>query len=240
MTTDTRSGSTARAARHAVAAAAAAAAIGAAPMATAASFIDTVLAALPPNSASATYTTPSAPGTTMTVVETGTATMTGSDLFEYEGLWLGSDGTGGRYTFNFNTPISSISFAFIALTTFGGALQETLTGFVTNTASTAVLSGTGGTATWNGSTLVPLEEDSRAVLTFTASLPAGFSSIRFDHLQPDQLQGFIVERIDFTVTAVPEPAPGLLLAAGLLAAVWRLRRAGSGIGTSFPFSRREL
>ena len=240
MTTDNRSGTAASAWRHAVAACTAAAALAAAPAAGAATFIDTVLAAIPADSGSVVYTTPSAPGTTMTVVETGTATMTGSDLFEYEGLWLGSDGTGGRYTFSFNTPVSSISFAFIALTTFGGGLQETLAGFVTNTASTAVLSGTGGTATWNGSTLVPLEEDSRGVLTFTATLPAGFSSIRFDHLQPDQLQGFIVERIDFTVAEVPEPAPAVLLAAGLLAAVWRLRRARGAVGTSFPFSRREL
>lgn len=201
-----------------------AAALSAAPSAQAASFIDTVLGNIPANSGSVSYTTPDAPGTTMTVVESGTSTMTGSDLFEYEGLWLGSDGTGGRYTFSFNTPISAISFSFIALTTFGGGLQETLAGFVTSTATTAVLSGAGGTATWNGSTLTPLEEDSRGVLTFTATLPVGFSSIRFDHLQPAQLQGFIVERIDFTVTEVPEPAPAVLMAAGLLAAMWRLRR----------------
>jgi hypothetical protein len=85
-----------------------AAALVAAPSAHAVTLIDTVLAAIPTNVGSATYTTPQAPGVTLTVQETGSATMLGSDLFEYEGLWLGADGTGGRYTFAFNTPANAV------------------------------------------------------------------------------------------------------------------------------------
>jgi PEP-CTERM motif len=187
------------------------------------SFIDTVLAAIAPNSGSVVYTTPQAPGLTMTVVETSTATMQGSDLFGYEGLWLGSDGTGGRYSFSFNQPVRSISFWFIALTSFAGGPLETLTSFVPSASATAGFVSVDLSATWNGSTLTPLEEDSRGVLTFTSVGLAGFNSIRFDHLQPEQLQGFVIEQIDFTTAPVPEPAAALLFAAGLLG-LWQLRR----------------
>lgn len=189
----------------------------------AASFSSTVLGALAANSGVANYTTPDAPGAVMTVLETGTATMTGSDLFGFEGLWLGSDGTGGRYGFSFNTPIQSIAFSFIALTDFGGGLAETLTSFVSSAATVPAFLSADGSASWNGITLSPLQEDSRALLTFSTSAPAGFSSIRFDHLQADQLQGVVIDRIDFTAATVPEPASVLMLAAGLLC-LRRLRR----------------
>lgn len=194
----------------------------------AASFSSTVLGALAPDSGSASFTTLSAPGTVMSVLETGSATMTGSDLFGFEGLWLGSDGTGGRYTFGFNVPVTSISFHVIALTDFGGGLQERLNTFVSSAATTSSFVSADGSATWNPGTLTltPLLEDSRGVLTFASVAPAGFSSIRFDHFQPDQLQGFVIEQIDFTVTAVPEPASAGMLAIGLLGlrSLRRLRR----------------
>lgn len=224
MTTADRSAGN-RPGRTAAAAWLAAAACAAATPAGAASFIDTVLANIPANSGSVSYSTPEAPGVTMSVVEASTATMVGSDLFEFEGLWLGSDGTGGRYTFGFNVPVSSFSISFIALTTFGGGLLETMTGFVTDAPAAASFTSPSLSATWNGTTVTPLEEDSRGVLTFNATLPAGFRSIRFDHLQTDNLQGFIVDRIDFTVSAVPEPASALLFGLGLAGAAWRVRRA---------------
>ena len=186
--------------------------------------IDTVLAAIAPNSGSVVYTSQQAPGVTLTVAETASATMIGSDLFEYEGLWLGADGTGGRYTFSFNTPVQSISFSFIALTAFAGGPLETLNTFVSSAASSSIFSSIDLSAVWNGSTLTPLDEDSRGVLTFISTLPAGFSSIRFDHLQPEQLQGLVIEQIDFTpVAVVPEPPAALLFAAGLIG-LWRLQR----------------
>jgi hypothetical protein len=198
-----------------------------APAAHAVTLIDTTLAAIATNVGTATYTSPQAPGMTLTVQELGSATMMGSDLFEYEGLWLGADGTGGRYTFTFNTPVRAISFSFIALTAFAGGPLETLNSFVTSAASTSSFSSADLSASWSGGTLTPLDEDSRGVLTFTSTLPAGFSSIRFDHLQPAQLQGLVIEQIDFTpAAAVPEPAAALLFAAGLFS-LWRLKRQQS-------------
>lgn len=190
-----------------------------------ASFIDSVLAAIGNNVASVVYTTAGAPGLQMTVSETSTATMTGSTLFDYEGLWLGSDGTGGRYTFAFNQPLTAISFSFIALTNFGPGLVETLNGFVSSTTTTASFSSSDSSSTWSAGTLTPLDEDSRGVLTFTAA-STPFTSIRFDHNQPTQLQGFVVERVDVQLAPVPEPQAAWLFGLGLLGLLARWRLAG--------------
>ncbi|HRD98709.1 MAG TPA: hypothetical protein PLA97_20190, partial [Rubrivivax sp.] len=193
----------------------------------AATFSDLILSLLPPNSGTAVYTTPDAPGTVLTVQETSTQTMVGSDLFGYSGLWLGSDGTGGRYTFSFNAPIQSIALSFVGLTAFAPSPFESLSGFVSSVPSVGVLSAADGTLSWAAGVLRPLEEDSYGVLTFTANGAAGFSSIRFDHLQPDQLQGFVIDRIDITLSAVPEPSAALLWAAGLGCMVWLMWRRRS-------------
>ena len=192
----------------------------------AATFTSTTLATLPANSGSASFTASDSPGLVMTVLETASATMIGSDLFGYEGLWLGADGTGGRYAFSFSTPVNSISFSFIALTAFAGGPLELLNTFVASVATTAVLSAADGTTSWNGSVLTPLEEDSHSVLTLTAAPGASFSSIRFDHVQPEPLQGFVVDRVSVVTAAVPEPSKALLLAGGLLS-LWLLRRQRS-------------
>lgn len=190
--------------------------------AAAVTFLDTVLAAITPNSGVVNYSVPAAPTFVMTVTEANTATMTGSDLFDYEGLWLGSDGTGGRYTFSFNQPVSSFSLTFIALTTLGGGFLETLNTFVSSTPTSAGFISADASASWSGSVVTPLQEDSRGVITFTATgLP--FSSIRFDHAQAFDLQGFIVERIDAAPAPVPEPVTALMWCVGLLS-LWGLRR----------------
>jgi uncharacterized protein (DUF1800 family) len=193
----------------------------------AATFSDLILSLLPPNSGTAVYTTPDAPGTVLTVQETSTQTMVGSDLFGYSGLWLGSDGTGGRYTFSFNTPIQSIALSFVGLTAFAPSPFESLTGFVSSAPSVGTLSASDGTLSWAAGVLRPLEEDSHGVLTFTAIGAAGFNSIRFDHVQPEQLQGFVIDRIDVTLSAVPEPSAALLWAAGLGCMVWLMWRRRS-------------
>jgi hypothetical protein len=204
-----------------------------APSAQAATFVDTVLSNVLGNVGLASFTTPDTPGLVMTVTETSTATMTGSNLFDYEGLWLGSDGTGGRYTFSFNQPISSISFSFIALTALAGGPAETLNTFVSSAPTLSVFSSPDSSATWASGTLTPVEEDSRGVLTFTATA-ALFNSIRFDHLQGAQLQGFVLERVDVNLAPVPEPQAAWLFGAGLLAllARWRINRPGQGQGVS--------
>lgn len=219
-----------RAGRSAAAALMLAAGIAAGP-ADAASFIDSVLAATAPNVGTAVFTTSDAPGLQMTVTETSTATMTGSTLFDYEGLWLGSDGTGGRYTFAFNQPISSIAFSFIALTNLGPGLVETLNSFVSGSATTTTFSSSDGSATWSAGTLTPLDEDSRGLLTFTA-VSAAFNTIRFDHLQPAQLQGLVLERVDVQLAPVPEPHAAWMFGLGLVAllARWRLEGMPRGRG----------
>lgn len=189
----------------------------------AAVFDSGTLANLPTLSASASFVAIDNPGLQMTVLETGTATLAGSDLFGYEGLWVGSDGTGGRYTFSFNLPVSSISFSFIALTAFSGGPVEVLNTFLASTPTTAVLSAADGTTSWNGAVLTPLEEDAHGVLTLTAAPGSSFSSIRFDHVQPAALQGFVIDRVTAVTATVPEPPQAILLAGGLLA-LWRLQR----------------
>jgi uncharacterized protein (DUF1800 family) len=173
----------------------------------------TALGTVAANSAAASF---NAPGEVLTISDVGAASMLGSTLYGFEGLWLGSDGTGGRYNFAFSAPVSSLSFSFIALTDLGAGLTETLTSFVSNLATTASFSSADGSAAWNGGTLTPLQEDSRAVLSFIGTTPSGFSSIRFDHVQPDQLQGLVLTRVDYTLAPVPEPGAALLMGLGLL------------------------
>lgn len=192
----------------------------------AATFTDATLAAIASNVGSAVFTTPDAPGLTLTVVETTTATLAGSMLFDYEGLWLGSDGTGGRYTLSFNQPISSISLSFIALSNLGVGLTETLNAFVSSSTSTPSFISSDGSASFVAGTLSPLEEDSRGVITFTA-VSAAFNSLRFDHLQPAHLQGIVLERVDVQLAPVPEPGSVWMWAGGLLALLARWRLSGS-------------
>jgi PEP-CTERM motif len=200
------------------------------PVASAATFTDSLLAAIGSNVGTALFTTPDAPGLQMTVSETTTTTMTGSSLFDYEGLWLGSDGTGGRYTFSFNQPVYQISFSFIALTNLGAGLTETLNSFVASAAVTSSFTSPDLSATWSGTALTPQEEDSRGVLTFNV-VTAALNSIRFDHLQPAQLQGLVLERVDVQLSPVPEPGSLWVFALGLGAVLVRWRLV-NGAGTT--------
>lgn len=198
----------------------------------AATFNAGTLAGVAANTGTATLVTADWPGFVLTLKELSTSTLAGSDLFGYEGLWVGSDGTGGQYTLQFSAPVTSVSFSFLALTAFAEGPTETLTSFVASAAVNSGLTAADGTATWNGVTLTPVEEDSHGLLTFTARAPAGITSLRFDHVQPGQLQGFVVNRIDVTPAAVPEPAAAWLMTLGLLGGwQWRrLRRNASAAG----------
>lgn len=191
--------------------------------AAAATFDAATLSGVPANSGTATFSTPGWSGFVLTLRELSTSTLMGSDLFGYEGLWLGADGTGGQYSFQFSAPVASIAFSFIALTAFADGPTETLTTFAASAAVNSSLSAADGTSTWSGVTLTPLEEDSHGLLTFTARAPEGITSLRFDHVQPGQLQGFVVNRIDVTPAAVPEPAAAWLMTLGLLGG-WQLNR----------------
>lgn len=191
------------------------------------------LSGVPANSGTATLATTDWPGFVLTLKELSTSTMTGSDLFGYEGLWVGSDGTGGQYTLQFSAPVASVAFSFLALTAFADGPTETLTSFVASAAVNSGLTAADATATWNGVTLTPVEEDSHGLLTFTARAPEGITSLRFDHVQPGQLQGFVVNRIDVTPAAVPEPAAAWLMTLGLLGGwQWRRRRLGASANAS--------
>jgi acyl-CoA hydrolase len=186
---------------------------------------DVILQTLPANVGSVNFSTPASPGTVMTVTETTTATMRGSAEVGYEGLWLGSDQTGGRYTFAFNRPVSSVTFSIVALTAFFGGGAEALNTFVSNNPTTATFTSADGSANWNGTVLTAIEEDSRALLTFSTTAPAGFSSIRFDHVQPEAMQGFVIDQVDFLLAAIPEPTTALLFTLGLIGIASLVRRA---------------
>jgi hypothetical protein len=154
----------------------------------------------------------------------GTSSLRGSELFGFEGLWVGSDDTPGRYSLTFSVPVVSLTFQFIALTALSGNGAETLSNFVTDSATSRSFSSMDSSASWNGSTITPLEEDSRGMLTFTSV--GGFLNLTFDHLQPNAFSGFIVNQIDYTTAApIPEPSTTALLAAGVLGLSLRVARA---------------
>lgn len=180
------------------------------------------MSAVLPGTGSATFAAALAPGLLVTVAEANTATMTGSGLFGFVGLWLGSAGNGGDYSVRFNRPVSRFSLSFVALTPpLGGGSPEWLQSFNTDAASTVLLSSPDASVAWDGRRLTALDEDSRAVLTFTAAQAAGFSQLRFSHGQPQPLNGIVIDRLEFEPNAlVPEPASALLCAFGLAGLLW--------------------
>lgn len=195
----------------------------------AATFSSEILAALPASSAAATFRTRDAPDTVLTVTESGSATMQGS-VFGYEGLWLGADNTGGQYTFAFSTPIESVSFSFVALSRDDSGdepMFESLGRIFIAADTSATLVSPDETASWDplSGTLTPEDGEGSGVLTFSVNGAASFSSIRFDHLQPYELNGFVINQIDFTAAAaVPEPSSTVLLALGLVVVAASARR----------------
>ncbi len=184
----------------------------------------TQLSQVLPDSASASFASAQAPDWVVTVSELGAATLTGSDMFGYEGLWLGSAGQGGDYRVQFSQPVSAFTLSFLALSNLGPDGAESLGAFATSTASSALFSSPDGSAAWDGSTISALEEDSRGALTFTALLPAGFTSLVFSHVQPAQLNGVVIDRLVFEPGLVPEPAAAWLWLGGLAGLAWRARR----------------
>jgi hypothetical protein len=169
----------------------------------------TQLSLVPADSASAVFDV-------LTIAELGgTSTLKGFQEFGFEGLSIGSDQTGGNYRLSFSAPVLSLSFQFLALSAETGGPVESLGSFVTDSSTTASFSSADGSATWNGSTVTPLELDGRGTISFTSL--GGFLSLTFSHLQADALNGFIINQIDYTLAPVPEPKSAALLLAGLAA-----------------------
>jgi hypothetical protein len=174
----------------------------------------TTLADVAPGSATASFTAPD--GLTLAVAQASGASLTGSDLFGYEGLWLGSDQAGGRYSLSFSAPVARVSFSFLALTALAGDGVESLTAFAADAALAIAFSSADGSASWNGSTLLALDEDARGVLTFT-SLGLGFQRLSFLHNQPAALNGFIIDTVQASLASpVPEAHTLPMMALGLL------------------------
>lgn len=190
-------------------------------------FTDLQLSQLPADSAQ--FVLPGDAGeAALTITElgaNGVGTMSGSDLFGYQGLWLGAPGEGGRYSFGFSQPVGSVRISFIALTALGVNGEdglETLGGFVTNQPSLIGFSSADASAGWDGATVTPLGEDGRWVLLFRAQ-GASFTVLSFDHQQPVPLNGFVIDRIEYS-PHVPEPSTQLLSLAGLLYLLIRLKK----------------
>ncbi|MDT7834332.1 PEP-CTERM sorting domain-containing protein [Aquabacterium sp. OR-4] len=163
------------------------------------------------------------------VSEQITATMTGSELFGFEGLWLGSGGDSGHYSLSSQRALAWLSLDLIALSAVAGEGTETLAGFAADAPGNLSVSSADGSASLVANSLVPTEEDGRATLTFTAMGSDGFNVFYFHHDQPVPLQGFVLQQIRFeTVSPVPEPASAalwLLGAAALAGRRWRGRQA---------------
>lgn len=190
-------------------------------------FTDLQLSQLPADSAQ--YVLPGDAGeATLTVTElaaNGVGTMSGSDLFGYQGLWLGGPGQGGGYRLGFSLPVASLRISFIALTALGANGEdgrETLGGFITDQPSLISFSSADASAGWDGATVTPLGEDGRGVLLFQAQ-GASFMVLSFDHSQAVPLNGVVINRIEYG-PYVPEPATSLLSFAGLLYLLIRLKK----------------
>lgn len=190
-------------------------------------YTDLQLSALPADSALLLPGDAGDPNLTITELDaSGAGTMAGSDLFGYQGLWLGASGVDGRYRFAFSQPVASLRISFIALTALtsdGLVSAETLTGFATDQPSRISFVSADGSAIWDGASVTPLGEDGRGSLLFLAQ-GAGFSSLQFGHLQPEPLNGLVLDRIEYG-RFVPEPSTALLGLAGLLFLLLRLRKA---------------
>lgn len=193
--------------------------------AVAAEVTDSQLAAVPVGSSSASFELAGVPGLVLTITELTGATMQGSDLFGYTGLWLGADGGGGQYRIAVNRPVTQLSLDFVALTSLGGEELEWLSDLTTDRPARIQLLSPDDSAAWDGSTLVPLAEDGRGSLQLQASTALGFSQFGLVHWQAVPLQGWVVRQISLTplATPVPEPEPMALLVGGGLA-LWQLGR----------------
>ena len=183
------------------------------------------LANVAPDSGDVSFSAADLPGVQLRVTELGAATMSGSDLFGYTGLWLGAAGNGGRYSLQFSTPVQQLALSFVALTTLGGDEYEQVSDLVTDQAVAISLQSPDNSAAWDGSLLVPLDEDSRGTLQLVALQPQGFSRLSFSHLQAAPLQGWVISQIQFDLQPVPEPTPMALLACGLWMLWHHARRA---------------
>lgn len=190
-------------------------------------FTDVQLSQLPADSAQ--YVLPGDAGEpTLTITElgaNGNGTMSGSDLFGYQGLWLGAPGQGGSYSLGFSQAVGSLRVSFIALTAQGVNGEdgiETLGNFVTNLPSVISLSSANSSLGWDGTTVTPLDEDGRGVLKWQAP-GAGFTLLSFDHRQPLPLNGWVVTGISYS-PFLPEPTTLLMSISGLLFLLIRLTK----------------
>lgn len=190
-------------------------------------FTDLQLSQLPADSAQ--FVLPGDAGEpTLTITELGAigpGTMGGSDLFGYQGLWLGAPGQGGSYSWGFSQAVGSLSISFIALTSQGvNGVDgiETLGNIVTDQPSVFSLSSANGSVSWDGATVTPLDDDGRGSLLWQAP-GAGFTSLRFDHRQPVPLNGFVVTGVVYS-PFLPEPTTLLMSISGLLFLLIRLSK----------------
>jgi len=185
----------------------------------------TTLATIPAGSGSYTYTALDPQNTSLTVQQTPGASMNPISG-TWPGLWLGSQEESGNYAFTFSQAVSSVQFYITAQSTdLGGAFSEIFSAFTTSAASTATFVSESGTA-WDGSTLTSTVSDGRSYITFTSVGAAGFTSISFDHIQAGSPAGSVIQQIDYTISAVPEPATIALLLAGLAGVGLATRRSG--------------
>lgn len=181
------------------------------------------LALVPADSAQAQFDTAAG---WLRISEQISATMAGSDLFGYEGLWLGSAGNAGHYTLRSQQALAWLSLDLIALTALADEGTETLSNFSADAPFSVQADSPDGSVALVAGVLAPTEEDGRATLTFSGLDASGFAIASFRHDQPVPLQGFVVQRIRFeAVSAVPEPASTalwLLGAAALAGLRWRV------------------
>lgn len=190
-------------------------------------FTDVQLSLLPANSVQFVLTG-DAGEPTLTITELGAngpGTMSGTELFGYQGLWLGAAGQGASYSLGFSQAVTSLSITFIALTAKGVNGEdgiETLGHFVTDLPSVISLTSANGSVAWDGATVTPLDEDGRGVLQWQAP-GAGFTLLSFEHLQPVPLNGFVVTGITYS-PFLPEPTTLLMSISGLLFLLIRLTK----------------
>jgi len=161
-------------------------------------------------------------GLTMDVVASNGGAISTIGSGQFTGLYLGLNTSSfGTYTFSFSEQISSIEIQFDALSSTNGEPPETISGFNSGSGAPVITYTNLAGTSFDGTTVVSMANDGRGIIQADAS---PFSWYSFDHAQNPAQNGFVIEQITITTSAIPVPPAIWLFGSGLLGLIGIARR----------------